>query len=130
MKELFLIIFFFHFVFISNIDIDIEEKGGIFNLTSGEAYNFYVPVEQMVQIYIDFRFENLSYVPFNYIDINEYSSRNGTLLNKYTIEDIKYSRTQENCDYYIYYDLENFSSTYISFSFESNSTVNSVLMVL
>ena len=58
MEELLLIIIFFLFGFISSIDIDIKGVTGTYSLTSGETYNFYVPVKQMIQIYVDFRFIN------------------------------------------------------------------------
>jgi len=126
MKEFFLILFFFHFGFISNIDIDIEGEEGTYNLTTEETYNFYFPIERMIQIEIHFTFINLSYVPFYSIYLNEYSSRNGTSLRNYTIEDVSCSKPKKNCYYSFYYDVENFSSTYLSFSFESNSTVDRV----
>ena len=124
MEELLLIIIFFLFGFISSIDIDIKGVTGTYSLTSGETYNFYVPVKQMIQIYVDFRFINFTYGSFSCIHINEYSSRNGTSLRHYTIKDIEYYKDRVGCGYFFYYDLENFSTTYISFSFESNSTVD------
>ena len=133
MKEFFLILFFFHFGFISNIDIDIEGEEGTYNtynLTSEETYNFYVPIKRMIQTEIHFTFINLSYVPFDCIYLNEYSSRNGTSLRNYTIEDISYSKHKEDCFYYFQYEVENFSSTYLSFSFESNSTVDEMKIIM
>ena len=124
MEELLLIIIFFLFGFISSIDIDIKGVTGTYSLTSGETYNFYVPVKQMIQIYVDFRFINFTNGSFSCIHINEYSSRNGTSLRHYTIKDIEYYKDQVGCDYFFYYDLEDFSTTYISFSFKSNSTVD------
>ena len=123
MEELLLIIIFFLFGFISSIDIDIKGMEGTYSLTSGEAYNFYVQVERMVQISVDFTFKNLSYVPFDCIHINEYSSRNGRSLRNYTIEDFGYPTPREDRRCFFYYDMDNFSSTYFSFSFKSNSTV-------
>ena len=103
MKKLLLIIMFFCFGFISNIDIDIKGKKGTYSITSGETYNFYVQLDRMVQIYVDLTFINLSYVPFDCIYINEYKSRNGTSLRNYTIEDISYPRPQIDCHYSFYY---------------------------
>ena len=130
MKELFLIIIFFHFGFISNIDIDFQGETGIYNLTSGETYKFFVPVEQMVRIYIDFKFVNFTYAPFNQMHIREYSSRNGTSLRSYIIRNIKYHKSEDFYFYYVYFNLKNFSSTYISFSFKSNSTIDNVIIAL
>ena len=96
MEELLLIIIFFLFGFISSIDIDIKGMEGTYNLTSAEASNFYVQVERMVQISVEFTFKNLSYVPFDCIHINEYSSRNGRSLRNYTIEDFGYPTPQED----------------------------------
>ena len=76
MKNLFLIIIFFLLRFISIINIDIDGIEGIYNFTIGETYNFYFPVEQLVEISIDFKFDNYTYLPFENVFINEYSSRN------------------------------------------------------
>ena len=105
MKELFLIIIFFHFGLILNIDIDIKGNSSVYNLTLNETYNFYAPVEQMSQIEIDFGFTNLTRAPFDCVYINEYSSRNGTSLRHYTIKDIEYYKDQVGCDYFFYYEL-------------------------
>ena len=126
MEELLLIIIFFLFGFISSIDIDIKGKEGTYNLISGETHNFYVQVERMVQINVDFIFMDLSYVPFDCIRTNEHSSRNGKSSRNHTIEDIRYPSHQYNCHYLFYYEMDNFSSTYFSFSFKSNSTVDRV----
>ena len=130
MKELFLIIIFFHFGFILNMDIDIKGDKGLYNLTSGETYNFYSPVVQMGTVYIYFNFVNFTYAPFDCIYINEYSSRNGTSLRKETIKNIEYYKSEEYYEYCITYNFENFSSTYISFSFKSNLTIENVLIEL
>ena len=126
MKELFLIIIFFQFGFISNMDIDIKGNKSVYNLTSGETYNFYAPVNQTVQIYIYFGFINFTYAPIDCVFINEYSSRNGTSLRNYKIDDFEHYWSEGYYYHSLYYDLENFSSTYISFSFKSNSTIDNV----
>ena len=84
MKNLFLIIIFFLLRFISIINIDIDGIEGIYNFTIGETYNFYLPVEQLVEISIDFKFDNYTYLPFENVFINEYSSRNGTSIKNST----------------------------------------------
>ena len=126
MEHLFLCIISFCIGLISSIDIDFKGHTGIYNLTSGETYNFYAPVEQLAQIYIDFVFKNFTYLPFNCVYINEYSSRNGTSLLKYQIKNIIYYESQKYYDYYLYFNLEYFSTTYISFSFKSNSTIDNM----
>ena len=125
MEHLFLIIISFCIGLISSIDIDFKGHTGIYNLTSGETYNLYAPVEQLTKIYIDFLFENFTYAPFNCVYINEYSRKNGTSLRKYIIKDFKYYKSKKYI-YYFYYNLENFASTYISISFKSNSTIDNV----
>ena len=130
MKELFLFIIFFHFGLISNIDIDIKGNSSIYNLALSETYNFYAPVEQMAQIEIRFGFINFTKDPFDCVYINEYSSRNGTSLRNCTVDDF-YVDKSEDYDYQIiYYTLEDFSSTYISFSFKSNIAIENVLIEL
>ena len=90
MKNLFLIMIFFCLQFISNVDIEIHEEITVYNLTSGETYNFYVPTKQLAEIIIEFQFEYFIYLPFNSTYINEYSSRNGTSIRKHIIEHLKY----------------------------------------
>ena len=124
MKHLFLLIISFCIGFIWNIDIDFEGDTGIYNLTSGETYNFYAPVRQLAQIYIDFIFKNFTYAPFNCVYINEYSSRNGTSLRNYNIKNIIYYDSEDYFDYYLYFNLGYIEATYISFSFKSNSTID------
>jgi hypothetical protein len=80
----------------------------------------------LAQIYIDFIFKNFTYAPLNCVYINEYSSRNGTLLRNYKIKNIIYYESKEYYDYYLYFYLEYFETTYISFSFKSNSTIDNV----
>ena len=78
----------------------------------------------MAQIEIRFGFINFTNDPFDCVYINEYSSRNGTSLRNYTVDDF-YVDKSEDYDYQIiYYTLEDFSSTYISFSFKSNITIH------
>ena len=66
-------------------------------------------------------------MPFNCVYINEYASRNGTSLRSYIIKNL---RDYESDEFYFNYNLENFSSTYFSFSFKSNSTIASVEIIL
>ena len=130
MKELFLIIIFFHFGLILNIDIDIKGNSSVYNLTLNETYNFYAPVEQMAQIEIRFGFINFTKDPFDCVYINEYSSRNGTSIISYKVDDFSYYKSEDYDYHIIHYNLENFSSTYISFSFKSNITIENVLIEL
>jgi len=65
MKDLPLIFLILCFGFISNIDIEFDEETGIFNFTSGETYNFYIQVDQLSEIQINFIFEDFTYLPFN-----------------------------------------------------------------
>ena len=130
MKELFLIIIFFHFGLILNIDIDIKGNSSVYNLTLNETYNFYAPVEQMAQIEIRFGFINFTKDPFDCVYINEYSSRNGTSIISYKVDDFSYYKSEDYDYHIIHYNLENFSSTYISFSIKSNKSIENVLIKL
>ena len=129
MKNLFLIIIFFLLRFISIINIDIDGIEGIYNFTIGETYNFYLPVEQLVEISIDFKFDNYTYLPFENVFINEYSSRNGTSIRKYTIKHFNFFENQKYYYYSFYYDIENFISTYVSLSIKPNITIDNVEII-
>ena len=126
MKDLPLIFLILCFGFISNIDIEFDEETGIFNFTSGETYNFYVQVEQLSEIQINFIFEDFTYLPFNCAYINEYSSRNGTSIRNKTIEDLEYKNNNNYHYYYFSYSLEDFSSIYISLTVTPNITIDNV----
>ena len=126
MKDLPLIFLILCFGFISNIDIEFDEETGIFNFTSGETYNFYIQVEQLSEIQINFIFEDFTYLPFNCAYINEYSSRNGTSIRNKTIEDLEYKNNNNYHYYYFSYSLEDFSSIYISLTVTPNITINNV----
>ena len=126
MKDLPLIFLILCFGFISNIDIEFDEETGIFNFTSGETYNFYIQVEQLSEIQINFIFEDFTYLPFNCAYINEYSSRNGTSIRNKTIEDLEYKNNNNYHYYYFSYSLEDFSSIYISLTVTPNITIDNV----
>ena len=126
MKDLLLIFLILCFGLITNIDIEINGKTGIFNFTSCETYNFYIPVKQLTKIDVYFRFKNFTYLPFNCVYINEYSSRNGSSIKNKTIEDFKF----ESNDYYFRYSLEDFSSIYISLTVTPNITIDNVRIKL
>ena len=115
MKDLSLIFLILCFGFISNIDIEFENETGIFNFSSGETYNFYVPMKQLGEIAVEFKFNNFTYLPFNCTFINEYSKRNGSSIRNKTIEDFDYAQDSDYHYYYFIYSLEDFSSTYFSF---------------
>ena len=129
MKDLPLIFLILCFGFISNIDIEFDEETGIFNFTSGETYNFYIQVEQLSEIEINFIFEDFTYLPFNCTYINEYSSRNGTSIRKYTIKHFNFFENQKYYYYSFYYNIENFISTYVSLSIKPNITIDNVEII-
>ena len=127
MKNLFWLIISLCIGFITNIDIDWDEVYNIYDLIENETYNFYSPVNQLNRISIQLLFDSFIYLPFNCVYINEYASRNGTSLRSYIIKNL---RDYESDEFYFNYNLENFSSTYFSFSFKSNSTIASVEIIL
>jgi hypothetical protein len=108
--------------FISNIDIDFYNETGIFNLTLGETYKFYVPAKQLAKMQVKLKFDNYTYLPFNCVYIDEYSYRNGSSMENLIIAEYKYNRSKSTI-YNFDYDLVNFSSTYVSFAIKANSSI-------
>ena len=126
MKDLFLFMIFSCLGFISNVDIEIHEEITVYNLTSGETYNFYVPIKQLAEIFIEFQFEYFIYLPFNSIYINEYSNPNGTPIRNHIIDHLEYYKSEKYYYYSIDYFIEDFSTNYISFTIMPNSTIDNV----
>ena len=126
MKDLNFIILLFCVGFISNIDIEFNEEAGIFDFILGETYNFYVPMNQSTEIEVIFIFETFTYLPFNCTFINEYSSRKGASIRNKTIENFEYYIEDGYHMYDFFYSLEDFSSTYLSFSITPNTSIENV----
>ena len=79
MKKFFYLILLSYLYLVFNIEYDLAngvEK--TFNLTSSQTYNFYIPITQLQTAKYNITINNLDTLPFSYINIYEYSSRNNS----------------------------------------------------
>ena len=87
-------------------------------------------MKQLAEIDVYFNFENFIYLPFNCTFLNEYWKRNGSSIRNKTIEDFDYAQDSDYHYYYFIYSLEDFLSTYFSFSITPNATIDNVFIEL